>query len=68
MRGALGQGCNIAIQGRASNNFLILSAKSKSVLNLVCNRFAAKFNHSFGPSQATAFPPIFPGSPYKGTF
>ena len=28
----------------ASNNFLILSAKSKSVLNLVCNCFAAELN------------------------
>ena len=36
--------CNIAIQGRASHNFLNLSAKSKSVLNFVCNRFAAEPN------------------------
>ncbi len=43
MRGGSGQVCNITIQGPASNNFLILSAKSKSALDLVCNCFPAKF-------------------------
>ena len=33
--------CNITIQGMAFQNFLILSAKSKSGLKLIRNRFAA---------------------------
>jgi hypothetical protein len=60
-----GQGCDIAIQGRAPNNFLILSAESKSVLKLICNRFASELNRWFGPSQGIAFASILPGSPRK---
>jgi hypothetical protein len=33
--------CN---SGRASDNFFILSAKSKSVLELICNCFAAELS------------------------
>jgi hypothetical protein len=44
MRGRSGQGCNTAIQGRASINFFILSAESTAVLNLICNCFAARLN------------------------
>jgi hypothetical protein len=51
----------------ASHNFLILSGKFKSDLNLVCNRFAAEFNRLSGPSQATAFPKILPGFPRKSS-
>ena len=48
--------------------FLILSAKSKSHLNLICNRFAAELNHWLGPSQATAFPPNFTRIPAQEYF
>ena len=54
-----GRGCDIAVYGMTSHNFLILSAKSKSVLDLICNRFAAELNHWFGPSQAAAFPQFY---------
>jgi hypothetical protein len=36
------QGCSTAIHATASYNILILFAKSESVLDLICNRFAAE--------------------------
>jgi len=36
--------CNTAIQGTASINFLILSAKSKSFFSLIRSRFAARLD------------------------
>lgn len=48
--GKSSQGCNITIQGTASSNFFILSAKSNSILELIRNRFAAELSQ-ISPSQ-----------------
>jgi hypothetical protein len=53
----------ISIEGAVSHTLLILPAKSKQVLDLIHNRFAAELNHWFGPSQATAFSSNFAGAP-----
>jgi len=59
------QACNIAIWGVASHNFLILSAKSKPVLDFICNRFAAELNEISVSQVECGEPELSKGDPVE---